>query len=123
MSDVDVIDKPQAVAKQEPISIKISFPDVFTLDHWQTYSNGRAEYTTKCESDGSNPDNLIGKYFGALALIKAGFVHIEGLAQLMEATQSLRQGATSLQVITFIVVNVANRAEAAINYPSLWQVI
>ena len=60
-----------AVAKPDEISIKISFPDVFTLDHWQTYSNGRAEYVDGCKKNNANPDNLLARYFGALALIKA----------------------------------------------------
>lgn len=100
-----------------PINIEISLPAEWSLLHWQTYANGAAEYNASVyEADGT-PHELLSKYFGALALVKADLVHVTGLTELRAYIEKTNHDADRMALINLFVRCIANKIQESANRP------
>jgi len=119
----------QEPIKEQPktLTIRISLP-AWTLGHWQTYNNARNSYFARerlalpeAQRDTYVSDPITGRYVGSLALVQAGVVHIEGLEELQRAVTAGAEGVTGLHIVAFIVENIGNKIEAALESPLDWK--
>src|SRR5258708_28005117 len=103
------------------MQLTISLPDCWTVGHWTTYVNGRSAYIAACEHDSTPPNAYLADYYGALALIRAGIVHVRGVEQIsQQITEILArpdQSLTDLAVIGLVVREIACPIEAALTLP------
>lgn len=120
------------MGKQE-IKLSFSFPDVITVGHYETYMDARLKYI----EDRENPTpNIRAQYEGALALIRAGIVHIstsaEGLpegevdpdliaveAQIKAIVNNTDQSATPASIMNLIGSVIAGKIEVETSTPFL----
>ena len=118
--------------KQE-IKLSFSFPDVITVGHYETYMDARLRYI----EDRENPTpNIRAQYEGALALIRAGIVHIstraEGLsegevdpdllaidAQIKAIINNTDQSQTPASIMNLIGSVIAGKIEVETSTPFL----
>lgn len=101
------------------VEITVTIPDVITVEHWQAYQVGKAKYTK------DNPSDMwIERYFGARELVERGFVHIKGYDAINNAIKRPddQQKTVSMDVVSFVVINVALVVERGINFPTIWRV-
>jgi hypothetical protein len=120
------------MGKQE-IKLSFSFPDVITVGHYETYMDARLRYI----EDRENPTpNIRAQYEGALALIRAGIVHIstraEGLsegevdpdllaidAQIKAIINNTDQSQTPASIMNLIGSVIAGKIEVETSTPFL----
>ena len=120
------------MGKQE-IKLSFSFPDVITVGHYETYMDARLRYI----EDRENPTpNIRAQYEGALALIRAGIVHIstraeelsEGEvdpdllaidAQIKAIINNTDQSATPASIMNLIGSVIAGKIEVETSTPFL----
>ena len=120
------------MGKQE-IKLSFSFPDVITVGHYETYMDARLRYI----EDRENPTpNIRPQYEGALALIRAGIVHIstraeelsEGEvdpdllaidAQIKAIINNTDQSATPASIMNLIGSVIAGKIEVETSTPFL----
>lgn len=120
------------MGKQE-IKLSFSFPDVITVGHYETYMDARLRYI----EDRENPTpNIRAQYEGALALIRAGIVHIstraEGLsegevdpdllaidAQIKAIINNTDQAQTPASIMNLIGSVIAGKIEVETSTPFL----
>jgi hypothetical protein len=121
------------MGKQE-IKLSFSFPDVITVGHYETYMDARLRYI----EDRENPTpNIRAQYEGALAVLKAGIVHVsvqpdEPLAngevdpdvqaieaELKRIIHSVDQSQTPASIMNLIGSVVAAKIEVETNTPFL----
>ena len=96
--------------KQQEIIVKISLPKTFTRGIWRTYFQGRQAAVDKDKSI----DLLSAQYYGVLALIKSGAVHIIDLPQL-EAIIAQPIDEVPMPIIGLLVSTVAYPIEQSSN--------
>ena len=100
-------------------NIKISLPDVWTVRHYAIYSDGRRKYETPLIEAKRTPVPVISRYYGAVALINAGIVHLDNVgtgndALLKKWIDSADADSIPLTVIGTIVRHVALPLEDAL---------
>jgi hypothetical protein len=97
--------------------VKFSLPDTITVGHWETYAIGRQAYIDK---QNGKANGLLADYAGALALIKAGVVHVEGPDLLKQYLSAPDQTLTPLAVVGLLIENIAKPVAAAVEGPLPW---
>ena len=100
-----------------PLNVSISLPERILLSHWEAYTHARQDYIQRREDSGKTASAVIADYYGALALIRAGFVHVDGSEELTRVINLDDQSATPVEVIGFIVREVSRKVEAALASP------
>lgn len=105
----EVEDAVIVAAPPKEVTVKITLPDVITIGMWQVYSDAR-------DAD-MNINITIRRYLGALALIKAGYVHIEGTDKLKELASRTAKQHTDVPgaVMGLLVRTVAFPVEASLD--------
>lgn len=109
-------DNHKAEPKPAEADVTIRLPDRWTVAMYECYIEGRQKYIEKrrAEKFASVPE-WITMFHGALALIKAQYVKIDGLDRLMKAVED--EGLSDMAVIGFIARSIAGPIEASVNGP------
>jgi hypothetical protein len=96
---------------EKPVEIKIVLPEAWTIGQYTTFIRAQRKYET--EHPDASPFQV--RYIGACALIKAGYVRLDGLPQLQQAIASDIDETLPLRVMATIVRHVAIPLEAALS--------
>jgi hypothetical protein len=100
--------------KPQEFTVEFSLPDVITIGVWDTYMAGKQAYRTQQEKAEKPVTESIAEYWGALALIEAGLVHIknapEGLTHWLTAKD---RAGTPVVIVWYVCREVAVRVEGA----------
>lgn len=103
---------PAAIEQRErEITLKISMPGTITLGIWETYFKGRQDAIAADKEISS----LAADYFGALAVMRKGLVHIDGLPALQRIVDkdNSKQSDVPAAIVGLIVRVVARPIERA----------
>jgi hypothetical protein len=115
---------PEADNQEQKIDIHVSLPPVVTGLHRQAYITGKKRYENAARATGEEPDeNILGRYYGVLELVRRGYVHISNFDKLqpvLEAKTQQEQEQISGDIITYLVMEVAIPFEARFAFPLAW---
>lgn len=108
-------DDQTSVVVAKSVDVVIHPPDTITLGMWQEYNTARLASMDKYP----DIDNWTAKYYGALAIIKAGYFHLEGLDKLktLITKGDGDQRSIPLAVVGFVVRYIAMPIEQALDAP------
>lgn len=110
----------QQQAQKQEVDIKFSFPPIWLLNHWQTYSEAQQKYVVAARRRGVQADGMSLKFVAAKALIEGGFVHVTCDADPSLASKFLeyvRSDNPPLSVIGVLNDKVCGEIEAAFDLP------
>jgi hypothetical protein len=104
------------------LNLRFINPDPWKTRHYDTYHQGRVAYKNKQVKAEliAHPDQasfIMGQYFGALALVKAGYVTIEGPKEFLDLVHAPNQDDTPMWVVGLITTHIADVLEASANAP------
>ncbi|HVO43302.1 MAG TPA: hypothetical protein VMT34_11795 [Aggregatilineales bacterium] len=108
MNDTAV--QPTSLPEQKDLPEQIHLPEPFTVGMWQVYAEGQRAY--EHDHPGSP---LLARYHGALALIRAGYVHAPD--DLRRLASQADQSTTSLAIVGLVVRQIALPIEEALEKP------
>ncbi len=102
----------------EPATLSFSLPDVWEVQHWDTYSDGKTVYQEGRTDAGKKTFNiLIGQFYGAMALLDAGFIQVEAPDAVLSMLQTANREKMPLWLAKEIGKQVGGAIEAAVNGP------
>lgn len=103
------------------LELRFDLPDVWTLAMWECYTSAIAEYNDNMRRSKKAPNAFVGQFYGALALIQAGYVHPiipEELQPLLGPWLATRTHEnTPLQFVNELATKVGGAIAEAINAP------
>lgn len=116
-------------AEAETATLTFGLPDEWTVDHWQTYEDGKRDYERWARSQDRAVDFVLAGFYGAIALIKQAVVHVTVAGQGAQF-QKLKNYAENLKtqavpgkwpapmgLVGLIWREVASKLEASSNSP------
>jgi hypothetical protein len=103
------------------LTVKFKLPDPWLVRHFDEYHRGRAKYKARVAANGSGvtieSSYIMGQYHGALALIKAGMVIVDGPPEFLEHINASIQDNVPMWVVGVVTTYVADALEASISAP------
>lgn len=100
--------------KADELHITFSLPDVITIGVWDVYQAGKQAYKAQQERVNKPTTETVAQYYGALALIDGGFVHVTNAPDdLLRWLTVKERETTPLQIVWYVCQEVAIRIETA----------
>src|SRR5579863_2513516 len=102
----------------EPAELRFLLPDVWTVEHWDVYSDGKSAYQDRRTEAGHKTFNiLIGKFYGAMALLDAGLIRVEAPDVVLSMLNAANREKMDMRLAKEIGSKVGDAIEAAVNGP------
>ncbi len=109
---------------EKDFELKFNTPDVWNLDAWNTYHTGRQEYIKALQDKNKDAvvSNIAANYYGSIALVKAGIVHILDIDdELKDKVKKVLFNddpkKIPLPLIGKVINEISNSIEAALDSP------